>query len=165
MLRIEVDIFSGRPNPVWMISDRTETDRLLKVIAEAKGAIAKQGVGFMGLGFRELRVDLIADDEPRLRGLTRQFALGSTAAKEFKESVALARRIIKAMPLRSEIKLVQHDLTPLDARLRDGLLERQPAPFETLHHLAELLDDLLVPLLVRDFGFRGFGHRGPLYSV
>jgi hypothetical protein len=124
MLRIEVDIFSGRPNPVWIITDRTESDRLLKVIAEAKGAVAKQGVGFMGLGFRELRVDLIADDEPRLRGLTRQFALGSTAAKDFKGSVALARRIIKAIPLRSEIKLVQHDLTPLDAKLRDGMLER-----------------------------------------
>ena len=97
MLRIEVDIFSGRPNPVWILNDRTETDRLLEVIGEAKGAIAKQGVGFTGLGFRELRVDLIADDEPRFRGVPRQFALASTAAKDFKESVALARRIIKAI--------------------------------------------------------------------
>jgi hypothetical protein len=123
MLRIEVDIFSGRPNPVWIISDRTETDRLLKDLAEAKGAIARQGVGFTGLGFREVRVDLIADDESRLR-LPKQFALGSTAAKDFKKSVALARRIIEGIPLRSEIKLLQHDLTPLDAKLRDGILER-----------------------------------------
>ena len=30
MLRIKVDIFSGRPNPVWIITDRAETERLLR---------------------------------------------------------------------------------------------------------------------------------------
>ena len=124
MLRIEVDIFSGRPNPVWIVTDRTETDRLLKIITDAKGVIAKPGDGFTGLGFRELRVDLVADDEPRMRGVPKQFALASVAVKNFRDSVALARRIIETMPLRSEVKLLQHDLTPLDAKLRDGILER-----------------------------------------
>jgi hypothetical protein len=152
MLRIEVDIFSGRPNPVWIISDRTETDRLLKVLAEAKGTIARQGVGFTGLGFREVRVDLIADDESRLR-VPKHFALGSTAARDFKKSVALARRIIEAIPLRSEIKLLQHDLTPLDAKLRDGILERlekylkakprpkRPRPWPPYHPLRTTIKD------------------------
>jgi hypothetical protein len=124
MLRIEVDIFSGRPNPVWIISDRTEVERLLGGVAEAKGVTAKQGAGFTGLGFREVRVEVIADDEPRQRRVPAQFALGSTAAKDFKASAALARRVIEAMPLRSEVKLVAHDLTPLNAKLRDGILER-----------------------------------------
>jgi hypothetical protein len=34
MLRIEVDVFSGRPNPVWMITDEDATKRLLAEIAE-----------------------------------------------------------------------------------------------------------------------------------
>jgi hypothetical protein len=124
MLRIEIDLFSGRPNPVWFITDRTETERFLGAVAEARGVTAKQGAGFTGLGFREVRVDLIADDEPRKRRMPTQFALASIAAKDLKASGALARRLIEAMPLRSEIQLTEYAITPLNTRLRDGILER-----------------------------------------
>jgi hypothetical protein len=124
MLRIEIDMFSGRPNPVWIISDKAETDRFLEAVAEATGVTAKQGAGFTGLGFREVRVDLIADDEPRKRRVPQQFALASTAAKDLRTSGALARRLIEAMPIRSKIQLVEHALTPLNAKLRDAILER-----------------------------------------
>lgn len=36
MLRIEIDLFSGRPNPVWIITDKGEADRFLGAVAEAK---------------------------------------------------------------------------------------------------------------------------------
>ena len=124
MLRIEIDMFSGRPNPVWIITDKAETDRFLGAMAEAKEVTAKQGSGFTGLGFREVRVDLMADDEPRKGRVPQQFALASTAAKNLKASGALARRLIEAMPIRSEIQLVQHAITPLNAKLRDAILER-----------------------------------------
>lgn len=124
MLRIEIDIFSGRPNPVWIVTDKTETDRFLGAVAEARGATAKQGMGFTGLGFREVRVDLIADDEPRKRAVPQQFALASVAAKNLKTSGTLARRLIEAMPIRSQIQLLEHTITPLTAALRDAILER-----------------------------------------
>jgi hypothetical protein len=124
MLRIEVDIFSGRPNPVWIISDRAETERLLSAVAKVPGATAKQGAGFSGLGFRELRVNVIADDEPRLRRVPKQFALASTACKDLKASGRLARRLVEMMPIRSKIQLLEHALTPLNTKLRDGVLER-----------------------------------------
>ena len=124
MLRIEIDVFSGRPNPAWIITDGTETKRFLGAVAEAEGATAKQGAGFTGLGFREVRVDLMGDDEPRLKGVPKQFALASTASANLKASGALALRLIKAMPLRSEVRLVEHAITPLTSKLRDGLLER-----------------------------------------
>lgn len=54
MLKIEIDMFSGRPNPVWYITDSKEADRLISAIAESDGVTAKPGTGFNGLGFREI---------------------------------------------------------------------------------------------------------------
>lgn len=124
MLRIEIDMFSGRPNPVWIITDPIVVRRFLEEAAETKGVIAKPGTGFAGLGFREVQVSLLGDDESRIKRLPRQFALASTASTNLKGSGALARRLIKAMPLQSRVKLLQHDITPLTARLRDLALER-----------------------------------------
>jgi hypothetical protein len=124
MLRIEIDLFSGRPNPVWIMTDAKETERLLGSIAEQSGVTARQGVGYSGLGFREIRIDVLGDDEPRFKRLPPQFAIGSTAVKNFKASAAVARRVIESMPTRSGVQLLEHALTPPSARLRDGVLER-----------------------------------------
>ncbi len=123
MLQVEVDVFSGRPNPVWLITDEDQEKELLGSVAEARGAVATCGAGFTGLGYREVAVSRLGDDEPPRRGVPRQFALGSVAAKDLAASGELARRAIEGMPLRSEIRLVQHELTPLSRALRDRLLE------------------------------------------
>lgn len=124
MLRIEIDLFSGRPNPVWIVTDGAETERFLGAVAEARGVIAKQGAGFTGLGFREVRVDLLGDDDPLYKRVPKQFALASTAVADLNASGELARRLIEAIPIRSKIQLVEHTLTPLTSKLRDGILER-----------------------------------------
>jgi hypothetical protein len=56
--------------------------------------------------------------------LPRQFALASTASSNLKASGAIARQLIKTMPIRSNIQLLQHGITPLSTRLRDLALER-----------------------------------------
>jgi hypothetical protein len=119
MLRVEVDIFSGRPNPVWIETDADKARDILNAIAETKGATAEPGAGYTGLGFREVRVSVIADDEPLQKGMPRYFALASTAAENFKDSAALGRRLIAAMPVRQDVQLLEHALTPLTAKLRD----------------------------------------------
>lgn len=124
MLRIEIDMFSGRPNPVWIVTDADVTNEFLGAVAATKGTAAKSGAGFTGLGFREVKVDHIGDDEPRRRGVAKQFALASTAVADLKSSGVLARRLIEAMPLPSEVQLVQHEITPLTSKLRDLILER-----------------------------------------
>lgn len=138
MLRIEVDVFSGRPNPVWVVTDDAETKRFLGAVADARESIAEQGAGFNGLGFREVRVDVLADDEPVYKRVPKRFALASTAAADLKNSGSLARRLIEAIPLWSKIRLVEHDLTPLTAELQGGLIERLDrylaAPPRPLHH-------------------------------
>ncbi len=122
MLRIEVDLFSGRPNPVWIITDAKAGKTILDAAAETSGVTAKQGAGYTGLGFREVRVEVIDDDNAR-RNVPSEFALGSTAAKNFKASYDLARRLVEHMPIRSRVRLLEHAATPLNAKLRNIALE------------------------------------------
>jgi hypothetical protein len=124
MLRIEVDLFSGRPNPVWIITDTETTRELIEAVGETKGVAARPGSGFLGLGFREVKVSLLPDDEPRPRGVAREFALASTAAGDIKRSGALAERLIKSMTRYADVQLIEHAATPLTTELRDLILER-----------------------------------------
>ncbi len=124
MLRIEVDLFSGRPNPVWIVTDGAEAKQLLDEVAEADGSFANQESGSNALGFREVRVDVLGDDEPRTRNVPASFALGTSAATNSGASGEIAARIIKAMPVRSKIQLLEHAITPLNPKLRDHMLVR-----------------------------------------
>lgn len=117
MLKVEVDIFSGRPNPVWMVTDSDEVKSLLGVVGESGDAVAKPGAGFAGLGYREVRLSLISDDEPRPRGVPGVFAVGSTAAANLAASGKLAQRVLEGMVRRRDVRLVQHELTPLNKSL------------------------------------------------
>jgi hypothetical protein len=124
MLMVEVDMFSGRPNPAWIVTDADATKDLLGAVREAGDVATKPGSGFTGLGVREVIVTLLGDDEPRPRGVARQFALASTAAKNFRSSGAIARRLVEAMSRHAESQLVTHALTPVTKKMRDLVLER-----------------------------------------
>ncbi len=124
MLRVEVDVFSGRPNPVWIITDADEAKDLLGVVGESPDALAKPGAGFAGLGYREVRLSLIGDDEPRRRSVARELAVGSTAADNPRASGALARRVLEGMLRHRDVRLVQHELTPLTKELLESILEQ-----------------------------------------
>lgn len=133
MLKIEVDLFSGRPNPVWYLTG--EAAQFLQEVARAPQGLAKPGAGFNGLGLREVRVEVIHDDEPARRGVPKQFALASTAAADFTSSCDLARRVVEAMPLDSDVRLLEHAITPLNRTIRDlalarisGVLREPPRP-------------------------------------
>jgi hypothetical protein len=123
MLRIQVDMFSGRPNPEWIITDGDTTEELLGSVAAAKGAAARPGRGYLGLGFREVRVTRLSDDPPRRRGAPRDFALASVAAEDFQASGELALRVLETMTRYQEVQLVAHTLTPLTSELRDLIFE------------------------------------------
>jgi hypothetical protein len=122
MLTIEVDVFSGRPNPTWMMTDQDEVKELLGSLREAGSAHSKPGAGFSGLGYREVRVTSMGDDE-RLSRLPREFAVGTTAARDLDSSGAIARQLIEGMTRHADVHLVAHDITPLDRGLQAFLLE------------------------------------------
>jgi len=118
MLRITIDMFSGRPNPAWFITDRDESQRLLDVVGESQSLLAAPGAGFDGLGYREVEVTMTGDD-PRPKGIPVQFAIGSTASQDVAGSGELARAVIGSMERYAEIHLPSHELTPLTAQIRD----------------------------------------------
>lgn len=124
MLRIQVDMFSGRPNPEWIITDADATEELLGAVSAAKGVTSRPGTGYLDLGFREIRVTALGDDPGRRRGVTRDFALASVAAQDLQTSGELALRLVESMQRYADVQLVAHTLTPLTAELRDLIIER-----------------------------------------
>lgn len=40
MLRISADVFSGRPNPSWVLTDESEARATLRALAQEPGALA-----------------------------------------------------------------------------------------------------------------------------
>jgi hypothetical protein len=140
MLKIEVDMFSGRSNPAWIITDEGATKELLSHIQSSRALVAKPGTGFTGLGFREIQVQILADEGSRMRGVPSTFALASSAAEDFKGSGELAMKLVESMPLRSEIKLREHELTPLTKELAELVRER------LARHIREYIKHHLIPV-------------------
>jgi hypothetical protein len=117
-------MFSGRPNPEWIITDGDATEQLLGAVAATKGITAKPGTGFLGLGFREIRVTRLSDDPLARRGVPREFALASVAAEDLHASGDLALRLVESMTRYRDVQLVANQLTPLTPELRDLIFER-----------------------------------------
>jgi hypothetical protein len=62
MLRVTVDLFSGRYNPTWIINnEKSETD-LLSEIRKNKEIVNKPGTGFQGLGYRGIIFEMFNDE-------------------------------------------------------------------------------------------------------
>lgn len=123
MLQVTIDMFSGRPNPAWFVVDDDFVRELLEPLSSTPPLLAEPGTGFDGLGFREVQVTLL-DDDRRVKGIPRRFALASTAAEDLAGSGELARRLIESMERFSDLRLPSHEITPLTARIRDLALEQ-----------------------------------------
>lgn len=124
MLRIQVDMFSGRPNPEWIITDTDLADSVLDAVASHEGLAARPGAGYLGLGFREVRVTALDDDPARRRAAPAEFALASVAAEDLRASGELALRVVESMDRYADVQLVAHTLTPLTPELRELIVER-----------------------------------------
>lgn len=124
MLKIEVEIFSGRPNPQWIITDREASKQILGAVSEREEVLARPGQGYDGLGFREIRVTNLEDEPGDITSVPHDFALASLAARDVPASVELALKVLDTMEYGSKIHLVVHDLTPLTAELHEMIRER-----------------------------------------
>jgi len=86
MLEVELDIFSGMPNPKWLLSDREEKELLDRVIAEptqispAYTPDEQFSLGYRGLIVREIKTDESSWSKARLVSaspLPNEFRVGS----------------------------------------------------------------------------------------
>lgn len=65
MLRITLDVFSGRPNPSYVLADENETRAVLKEFSQNRQMFASAPAGEAQLGFRGVLVEPVSDDLTR----------------------------------------------------------------------------------------------------
>lgn len=123
MFRVTVDIFSGRPNPSWIVTDSAESDRVLEVLAEERTLMSKPDAGFQGLGYRGVHIELFGDDATQLK-IPPRVVIANGAENGNRSGFELAARLIENMTRFRAIVLPEHAITPLDARMQEQLLER-----------------------------------------
>ena len=133
MLKITVDIFSGRPNPSWIIDDDRGKE-ILDQIAKNPEVIAKIEEGYNGLGFRGIHIELMGDES--IRGIPSQFAIVNGALKNQKVSLDIARSIIDQMPRYEKMSLDLLNLTPVNKVV-------QKIVFESLDSYEKNIDSIL----------------------
>jgi hypothetical protein len=93
MLRVTADVFSGRPNPEWIITDEQEARAALKEIAGARAVMAPQAPVEAGLGFRGVIVEPLSDELARDFDIPASAYLAATAGK----GIEIAERLISLM--------------------------------------------------------------------
>jgi len=103
MLRVTIEIFSGRENPSWVIEDQAVVDDVLRRAASNPAALAEVGSGFVGLGFRGIRVEVLADYVPHGLPSSFEVAGGSTVALggtplDPEGSASIAERLLETLP-------------------------------------------------------------------
>lgn len=62
MLNVVVDIFSGRPDPSFVV-EGTEANQVLQQISANRGVMAALGSGRQGLGYRGVRIEILAEQD------------------------------------------------------------------------------------------------------
>jgi len=96
MIKVTADMFSGRPNPEWIV-EGDEAVAVLKELALNRGAIAEMESGFQGLGNRGLIVEPLADDVVDQYALPSSFRIASGAGLHESKGLEVAERLIKGM--------------------------------------------------------------------
>ncbi|SIS85813.1 hypothetical protein SAMN05421766_104423 [Zobellia uliginosa] len=119
MIRVTADLFSGRPNPSWIMAD-ANGEEILKQIAKEKQIISKPNAGYDGLGFRGIEIEVISDE--KLRGIPNSFKIADGTAEDQKTSIGIASRIVEQMTRYSKLSLDSHRLTPIDKHIQKIIL-------------------------------------------
>lgn len=123
MLRVEVDIFSGRPNPTWIVTSEALTQTVLTTLKENRGLTGEDGKRFQGLGFRGVQIQVLGDhDDIRATKLPQRFVLATGTGAKLKRGGQLAGTLIKEMTKSSQIVLPEHSITPIDKRMQELIL-------------------------------------------
>src|SRR5689334_10255762 len=93
MLQITVDMFSGRPNPTWLI-EGDEARNLLQEIAQNQAAIAAVHEGYQGLGYRGLVIETLIDNIATKYDLPAMFRIAHSGQAK---GLEIADRIFSSM--------------------------------------------------------------------
>jgi len=124
VLRITVDIFSGRPNPTWIIGSDDETYEVLTAVAKDSRIAHKVDSGYYGLGYRGIRIDIVRHEDAAELKLPTTFTITNGSGKNPMAGVEVAARLIERMTLWGDISLPEHSYTPIDDAMQKYLLDQ-----------------------------------------
>lgn len=96
MLKVTADIFSGRPNPEWIV-EGSEAEAVLKELALSRGAVAEMDSGFQGLGNRGLIVQPLTDAVTEQYSLPSSFRIANGTGAAESKGLEIAERLVKGM--------------------------------------------------------------------
>ncbi len=96
MLRVTIDVFSGRPNPSYLL-DENEAKEVLKEIANNRAVVANTESGYQGLGYRGILVELLTDDTVEQYSLPAVFKIANGASLYESKGLEIAERLITGM--------------------------------------------------------------------
>jgi hypothetical protein len=99
MVVISVDIFSGRPNPKWIL-DRKDAKGIMKMIAskpEIISRVDRNQAGYEGLGYRGIYVGMLSDDLTFEYDLPHHFMILNGAASQDSKDQEIGLQLIDAM--------------------------------------------------------------------
>jgi len=96
MLRVTLDIFSGRPNPSWILTE-TEAREVFQDIAKNRGVVAKVDSGYQGLGYRGIILESLTDHVGSQYGLPSVFEIANGASLHESKAHEIAERLISRM--------------------------------------------------------------------
>src|SRR5581483_7888291 len=96
MLRITVELFSGRANPTWILPE-AEVTPILRDLARDRAALVGPAVWAQDLGFRGVLVETLTDGLAARYGLPPALRLASGRSLAEGRSIELAERLIGTM--------------------------------------------------------------------
>jgi hypothetical protein len=122
MIRVTADLFSGRPNPSWIINDISGDEILRKITADQGIISTPKVIGYEGLGFRGIKIELMNDDE-RFGQLPEAFTIANGIAEDQKTSMLLAKEIIDQMLKYEKNSMEVHNITPINREIQKIIFE------------------------------------------
>jgi hypothetical protein len=125
MLRITADVYSGRPNPSWILTDEKEARAVLREIAQNRQITAQAAPTEAGLGFRGLVVESLSDEIGRDFDLATSAYVAAGSYASGAKANELVDRLISLMPA-SEAwsQAADVEMDPLDESFQTFLREQ-----------------------------------------
>jgi len=97
MLKIMADVFSGWPNPAWVLTDEQEARTILRELAQNRTLVAQTAPPEASLGFRGFFVELLSIELARDVDLPTALYIAVSPGVVSAKANELAERLIGVM--------------------------------------------------------------------
>jgi hypothetical protein len=135
MLQVTLDIFSGRPNPSWILEEN-EAQEILQEIANNKGIVTETTSGYQGLGYRGIVLETLTDEVIERYSLPSNFRIANGASLYESKALEIAERLISRMSDATLMDRERNIPVDFDINLQRQLLDRL-GTFSPLEYLNE----------------------------